>query len=245
GSNERFDQLQTLSDLLFLDVAVRLGQLRAQLRLERVKIELRKQVADGLGADFGGEGIVAKRLLRLEILVLAEKLVHLQVGHARLKHDVMLEIKDALEILQRHVEQEADARGQRLQEPDMGNGRSELDVSHALAPHARQRHFNRALLADYAFVLHALVLAAQALVVLDRPEDTRAEQAVALGLEGAVVDRLRLFDLAVGPRHNLFRARDRNPDLVEDLRRDLRAEKIHDLLVHRVFSARRPRPAAS
>src|SRR5262249_17836136 len=83
-----------------------------------------------------------------------------------------------------------------------------------------------------ALVLHALVLAAQALVVLDRPEDARAEQAVAFRLERAVVDRLRLLDLAVGPRENLVRARDRDPDLVEDLRRNLRAEKIHHFLVH-------------
>ncbi len=98
-----------------------------------------------------------------------------------------------------------------------------------------KRHLDRALLADDALVLHALVLAAQALVVLDRPEDARAEQAVALGLEGAVVDGLRLFDLAVGPGQNLLRARDRNPDLVEDLSRHLRAEKIHDFLVHRLL----------
>ena len=124
---------------------------------------------------------------------------------------------------------------QRLQEPDVRDRRRELDMAHALAPHARQRHFDRALLADDALVLHALVLAAQALVVLDRPEDARAEQPVALGLEGAVIDGLRLFDLAVGPGQNLVRARDRNPDLVEDLSRRLRAEKIHDLLVHRLL----------
>src|SRR5262249_1905062 len=85
---------------------------------------------------------------------------------------------------------------------------------------------------DDGLVLHALVLAAQALIVLDRAEDARAEQPVALGLERAIVDRLRLLDLAVGPRQNLVRARDRDPDLVEDLRRDLRAEKIHYFLVH-------------
>src|SRR5262249_51504200 len=97
-----------------------------------------------------------------------------------------------------------------------------------------------------ALVLHALVLAAQALVVLDRPEDARAEQAVALGLEGAIVDGLRLFDLAVGPGQDLFRARDRDADLVEDLSRHLRAEKIHALLIHRLplgrCSARNPAP---
>jgi hypothetical protein len=74
--------------------------------------------------------------------------------------------------------------------------RGELDVAHALAPHARQRHFNAALLAGHAAILDALVLAAQALVILDRPEDAGAEQAVALRLERAVVDRLRLLDLA-------------------------------------------------
>ena len=126
-------------------------------------------------------------------------------------------------------------RRQRLQEPDVRDRRGELDMAHALAPHARERHFDRALLADDALVLHALVLAAQALVVLDRPEDARAEQAVALRLEGAVVDRLRLLDLAVGPGQDLLRARDRDPDLVEDLSRRLRAEKIHDFLVHRLL----------
>src|SRR4030095_8247041 len=111
----------------------------------------------------------------------------------------------------------------------VGDRRGELDVAHALAPHPRERHLDRAFLADDALVLHALVLAAQALVVLDRPEDARAEQPVTLGLEGPVVDRLRLLDLAVRPRQNLLRARDRNPDLVEDLRPPLRAEKIHNL----------------
>jgi hypothetical protein len=110
------------------------------------------------------------------------------------------------------------------------------------SPHARQRHLDRALLADDALVLHALVLAAQALVVLDRAEDARAEQTVALGLEGAIVDGLRLLDLAVGPGKNLLRARDGNPDLVEDLSRHLRAEKIHDLLVHHLLLADHVRP---
>src|SRR3954464_12515499 len=105
----------------------------------------------------------------------------------------------------------------------MGDGSGQFDVAHSLAPDPRQRHFDRALFADDALVLHALVLAAQALVILDGPEDTRAKQAVALGLEGPVVDGLRLFDLAVGPRKNLLGARDGNPDLVEDLSRNLRA----------------------
>src|ERR1700745_3935630 len=114
----------------------------------------------------------------------------------------------------------------------MGNRRGQLDMAHAVAAHLGKRDLDAALLADDAAVLHALVLAAQALVVLDRAEDARAEQAVALRLEGPVVDGLRLLDLTVGPRIDLFRARDRDADLVEDLSRDLRAEKIHYFLIH-------------
>src|SRR5262249_42606582 len=124
-------------------------------------------------------------------------------------------------------------------------GCRELDMAHALAPDARQRDLDRALLADDALVLHALVLAAQALVVLDRPEDACAEQAVALRLEGPVVDGLRLLDLAVGPGQNLLGRRDRDPDLVEDLSRRRRVKKIHNLLVHRLLLACRSRPAAN
>src|SRR3977135_2267640 len=121
----------------------------------------------------------------------------------------------------------------------------QFDMAHALAPDSRQRHFAPALVADDALVLHALVLAAQALVILDRPEDAGAEQAVALRLEGAVVDGLRLLDLAGGPRQNLLRGCDRNPDLVEDLSRRRRIEKIHNFLVHGLLLACRSSPAAN
>ena len=114
----------------------------------------------------------------------------------------------------------------------MGNGSGELDMAHALTANARQRDFDAALFADDALVLHALVLAAQAFVVLDRPEDARAEQTVTFRLERTVVDGFRLLDLTVRPGEDLLRRRDRNPNGIEILCRHLRIEKIHDLLVH-------------
>src|SRR5690606_26081133 len=114
----------------------------------------------------------------------------------------------------------------------MSDRRGELDMAHPLAPDARKRDLDSAFLADDAFVLHPLVLAAQALVVLDRPEDPGAEQAVPLGLERAIVDGLRLLDLAEGPGQYLFRTRDRDPDLIERLNLSLSVEKVHDLLIH-------------
>src|SRR5207302_1805510 len=94
---------------------------------------------------------------------------------AGLEDDVILEIENPLDILEGHVEQQSDAARQRLQEPDVGDGRGELDMAHALAAHAAERHFDTALFADDALELHPLVLAAKALVVLHGPENAGAE----------------------------------------------------------------------
>ena len=91
----------------------------------------------------------------------------------------------------------------------------ELDVAHALAAHFGQRDFNAALLADHAAMLQALVLAAQALVVLDRAKNLGAKEAVALGLERAVVDGLRLLHFAVRPRADFLGRSEADLDGVE------------------------------
>src|SRR4029078_2227072 len=85
--------------------------------------------------------------------------------------DVRLAVQDLLEILQRDIEQVADPRRPALQEPDVRDRGGERDVAHALAAHLGLDDLDAALLADHAAVLHALVLAAVALVVLDRPAD--------------------------------------------------------------------------
>jgi hypothetical protein len=114
----------------------------------------------------------------------------------------------------------------------MRDRRGQLDMAHALAADLLERDLDAALLADDALVLHALVLAAQALVVLDRTEDARAEQAVPLRLERAVVDRLRLLDLAEGPAEDPLGRGQRDLDLVEGLRRLHRVEDVGEFLVH-------------
>ena len=240
GVDEGLDDLQALGEALGLQFALRLGDLDLEVVGDLLQVHALQNLADRLGADHGGEAVLAVFVERAQIVVLAEELTVLQRRQARIEHDVGFEIEDALEVLQRHVEQKPDARGQRLQEPDVGDGRRERDMAHALAPHARQRHFDAALLADDALVLHPLILAAQALVVLDRPEDAGAEQAVPLRLERAVVDRLGLLDLAERPRENLLGRGDRNLDLIERLRRGDRGERIGDFLVH----SRLPRHSA-
>src|SRR5439155_10697084 len=95
------------------------------------------------------------------------------------------------------------------------DGRGEIDVAHPLTPDLLPRHLDAAALADDALVADALVLAAVALPVLRRTEDALAEEPVALGLQGAVVDRLRLRDLAGRPVANLLARREPDTDRVE------------------------------
>src|SRR5271155_3885231 len=109
-------------------------------------------------------------------------------------------------------------------------------MAHALAAHARQRDLDAALLADDALIFHTLVFTAEALVILDRPENARAEQAVALRFERAIVDRLRLLDLAERPGQNLFRACDRDLNLIERHGGGDGLERIRDFLVHLCIS---------
>ncbi len=106
-------------------------------------------------------------------------------------------------------------------------------MAHTLAAHLLQRHFDAAFLADNAAIFHALVFAAQAFVILDRAKDTRAEQAVTLGFERAVVDGLGLFDLAIRPRENPLRRGQGDFDLVKRLDRRNGVERVVcQFLVH-------------
>ena len=106
------------------------------------------------------------------------------------------EVQDLLELLGSHVEQVPDPARDALEEPDVRDRRGQVDVPHPLTADLGARDLDAAALAHDALVTDALVLAAVALPVLGRTEDALAEQAVLLGLERAVVDRLGLGDLA-------------------------------------------------
>ena len=111
----------------------------------------------------------------------------------------MREIDNTLQAARREVQQQSDAAGYAAGEPDMAHRAGQLDVPHALAAHLGAGDLHAALIADDALETHALVFAAGAFEVLDGAENALAEKPVALGLERAVVDGLRLGNLAVGP----------------------------------------------
>ncbi len=150
-----------------------------------------------------------------QVIVFRQQLAAIERRHAGFGDDVGFEVQHAFDVAQGHVEHHAHTRGQALQEPDVRHGRREFDMAHALAAHLGQRHFNAALLADHAAMLQALVLAAQALVILDRPENLGAKEAIALGLERTIVDRFRLLHFAVRPGTDLLGRGEARLDRVE------------------------------
>ena len=211
---ESLHQLQTLGELLDLGFRVGLRNFLAQTANLVLQVDLDQQLADSLGTHAGIE-VVTELFEGFEVLLVVKQLTFLQSGHARIDHHVALEIEHALDIAQGHVQQQADTGRQRLQEPDVRDRRSQFDVRHALATHLGQRNFHTTLLADHTAMLEALVLAAQALVVLDRAKDLGAEKAVTLGLERTVVDGLRLLHFTEGPGTDHLGRRQGNLDGIE------------------------------
>src|SRR5271157_4579267 len=164
----------------------------------------RAHLGDELARKFGGE---------LAEFFLLKDLALLEDGHFAGVHDnERLEVENALEIAHGNVQEIANAAGKALEEPDVGAGRSQLNVAEAFTTDLAERHFDAALVADHTTVLHPLILAAQAFPIGDGAEDFCAEQAVTLRLKGAVVDGLRLGDFAVGPGTDFFRTGEADPD---------------------------------
>ena len=137
-----------------------------------------------------------------KVLLVAQQLAALKRGQPFVDDDIGLEVQHAFDLAQRHVEQQADARRQRLQKPDVRDRAGQFNVTHTLTSNASQGNFNATLFAHHTTVLQTLVLTTQALVVFYRAKNLCAEQTIALGLKGSVVDGLRLFHLAVGPGSN-------------------------------------------
>ena len=188
-------------------LGLHLGQLGLQVLLATV------QLAVALLLD--GEALLGQLGLQLGEVLVTLVLVHPddQVGG---------EVDDLLQLLGLQLltgfgahEQVGQPRTGSPQVPDVYRRCGQLDVAHAVAPDLGAGDLHTAPLADDALEADPLVLAAVALPVLGGTEDLLAEEPVLLRLEGAVVDGLRLLDLAVGPHADAVRRSEADADLVE------------------------------
>ena len=182
---------------------------------ELVHFDAAEKFLDGFGAHLGGE-LAGIFLLQFAVFVFEQNFAFAKNGNFAGIHDYeRFEVQNALEVAHGNVQQVADAAGQALEEPHVRTGRSQLDVAEAFAADFAERDFDAALIADHSAMLHALVLAAQTFPVGDGAKNLGAEQAVTLGLEGAVVDGLRLGDFAMRPRANFLRAGQTDSNRIE------------------------------
>jgi hypothetical protein len=103
-------------------------------------------------------------------------------------------------------------------------------VTQALATDLGLNDLDTTLFTSDAAVLHALILSAQAFIVLDWTKDPGTEEAVSLRLERPVVNGLGLLDLAMRPAANLLgrSQADANRDVVQRVLRLV--EEIVDVL---------------
>ncbi len=99
-------------------------------------------------------------------------------------------------------------------------------MAHALTTNLRLSHFNATFLTDNTAMLETFVLTAETFVILDRTENTRTEQAITLGLEGTVVNRLRFFHFPVRPGTNHIRRGKANSNGIELIGTVLVTQKI-------------------
>ena len=196
---------------LDLGVAGTLALERLELLLERLEAAVDVEVA--LLLDVGD--LLGHLVLEAGQVLVALLLVDPgdQVGR---------EVDDLLELLRLELlaglgahEEVGQPRAGATQVPDVHDGRGQLDVAHAVAADLGPGDLDTAALADDALEAHPLVLAAVALPVLGRAEDLLAEEAVLLRAQGAVVDRLGLLDLAVGPAPDGVARRQSDAQLVE------------------------------
>ena len=186
----------------------------AQFDTQGVELQALQQGANRFRADIRGKGH-SEPIAGLHVLFLGEQVHAFQVGVAGIDDDVLLVVQNRTQRRNRQIEQQPHARRHRAVEPDVRHRGRQLDVAHAFPPHPEVGDLHPAAVADHAAVADRLELAAVALPLLGGAEDALAEQAVLLRPQGAVVDRLGLLDLAVGPGPNLLRRGQLDGNLLE------------------------------
>ena len=195
---ERFQHFQAFSD--FFDFGFAAGAL--QFLAQNFDFLFHVQAAQQFAHAFRAHVCVKLFAVFFQfgvIVFFGQQLAALQRGQAGVGYHERFKIQHALNVAQGHIQHHAQAGRQRFQKPDVGNGRGQFDVAHALATHFGERDFHAAFFTGYTFEFQTFVFAAQALVVFHRAEDFGAEQTIALGFEGAVVDGFGFFHFTVGP----------------------------------------------
>ena len=169
-----------------------------------VQVNGHQQFLDGLCTHSGTEP-VSVLFPGLLILFLCQDLFILQFCISCIQHDIIGKVQNLFQCSRGKVQDQSHPGRDSLKVPDMRNRSGQFDVAHTLTAHTGLGNFYAASVADNAFITDFLIFSTMTLPVLARSENSLAEQAVFLRLQRSVVDRLRLFHLAVRPLPDLLR----------------------------------------
>ena len=182
------------------------GILKLIVKLSRQTFEVNagQKLLNGFCAHRRLERILVT-LTHFTVFFLAEQLLFLQRGKARINNNIGGKVQHLFQQTRADVQHQADAGRNAFKVPNVRNGRSQLNVAHALTAHLGARYFYAAAVADFAFVTNAFIFSAVTLPVLLRSEDALTEQTVAFRLQGAVVDSFGFFYFAIAPLTDMIR----------------------------------------
>jgi len=146
------------------------------------------------------------------VFLIGEQLLGHQLGVARIEYDKLGEVQNFFQTLLGDFQHLTDTGRCALKVPDVGNRSSQFDVPHTFTANLGTGNFYAAAVADLSLKTDLLELAAVALPVLGRSEDTLTVQTVAFRLLGTVVDRFRTLNCTVRPFPDTIRRSKTNLD---------------------------------
>ncbi|CRH93011.1 Uncharacterised protein [Chlamydia trachomatis] len=154
----------------------------------------------------------------LKLIFLAESWhIVMTLALIDVRYHVCSEINNLFKVFWCHIKQVTQTGGHTLEIPNMGNGRCEFNVPHALTAHFRAGHFHATAFAYDSLVARALILAASALPISGWTKNLFTKQTIFFRLKSTIVDRLRLRHCAVAPGTNVLRCGERNMKLIKKI----------------------------
>src|SRR5690606_30966254 len=173
-----FHNAQTLGLLQLLLIRSLDAHLLADRNAQAFNIHFSEQFLDALGAHHGDE-FAGELHLQLALLLVGDHFGQFEVRYfTRIHNDIGFKVENPLQFAEGDIEQVANTAGQSLEKPHVGTRAGQFDMAKAFAADAGKGDFDATLVANYAAVLHSLVLAAQAFPVSDGSKNSGAEQSI-------------------------------------------------------------------
>src|SRR3954464_12275527 len=118
---------------------------------------------------------------------------------AGINDHVIFVINYPLKIAGSHIKDQADTRRHALEEPDMTNRNSQLNVAHALPADSREGHFDTATIANNSTMFDSFILAAGTFPIFYRSENALTKKSAFFGFERPIINCFGIFDFPFGP----------------------------------------------